>query len=249
MKRVTLILSIVGLFASVSSTADAALPDDIVLFMTFDEGSGTDVHDASRYGNHGEATNASWADGKHGGGFELDSGTFIMVEPSDVLTELKAPISVGFWIKPFSFPQEWIILVAMESSPGVRANGWKAGIRFTNPVFTIWGVKDHTATATVEKDIWTHITCTYDGTTVKFYINGEFDSEDPGSGEINVTQSPGLNIGAKEPDRAIKGIIDELWVSNVVKTQEEIQELMEPAKLILVEPGGKTAATWGVLKL
>jgi len=249
MKRVMLILGFVVLFSLVSSMADAVLPDDIVLFMTFDEGSGTDVHDVSKYANHGEATVESWAGGKHGQGFELDSGTFIMVEPSDVLTELKAPISVGFWIQPFSFPQDWIILVAMESAPGVRANGWKAGIRGTNPVFTVWGVKDHFAAASVEEDKWTHIACTYDGTTVTFYVNGEVDSEVPGSGEIDVTQSPGLNVGAKEVDRAIKGIIDEVWVSNILKTQEEIQELMEPGKLLLVELGGRAVTTWGALKL
>ena len=85
-----------------------------------------------------------------------------------------------------------------------------------------------------------------------FYINGEVDSEVGGSGSIDVTQSPRLNIGAEAGtpgNWAINAILDDLWVSNVTKTQEEIQELMEPEEFFSVEPRGKTATTWGALKL
>lgn len=108
MKRVASILGVVGLSVLVSSMAYAALPDDIVLFMTFEEGSGTDVKDISKYGNNGVATAASWTDGRLGGGFEFDaSKTVITVEPSDVLTALKEPMSIGYWINILSFPAQW----------------------------------------------------------------------------------------------------------------------------------------------
>jgi hypothetical protein len=251
MKRVMLILSIVGLLTFMSSVADAVLSDDIVLFMTFNEGSGTDVHDSSRYGNDGVATVASWTDGKYDGGYEFDAATTVItVEASDVLNALAAPMSVGYWIKPISFPVDWMAVAEMEAVAGNRSNGWKAGFNNANPVFTTYGVMDHYATGIVEADQWTHVACVYDGPTVTFYINGELDSEVAGSGDINVTQSPGVNIGAEggsAGNYAINAILDDLWVSNVAKTQEEIQELMmESVKP--VEPGGKATITWGALK-
>jgi hypothetical protein len=251
MKRVMLILSIVGLLTFMSSVADAVLSDDIVLFMAFNEGSGTDVHDSSRYGNNGVATVANWTDGKYGGGYEFDAATTVItVEASDVLTALQAPMSIGYWIKPLSFPVEWMAVAEMEAMAGARTNGWKAGLHNSNPVFTTYGVMDHYASGIIEADQWTHVACVYDGPTVTFYINGELDSEVAGSGDINVTQSPGVNIGAEAGtpgNYAINAILDDLWISNVAKTQEEIQELMtESAKP--VETRGKATTTWGILK-
>jgi len=252
MRRVMLVLGVLGLLVLVSSMAYAALSDDIVLFMAFDEGAGTDVHDSSMYGNDGVATVESWTDGKYGGGYEFDAATTVItVEPSDVLTALKAPMSVGYWIKILSFPVQWQSIAEMESMPGNRTNGWKAGLNNANPVFTTYGVMDHNAAGELAAGEWTYFACTYDGTTVTFYINGEVDSEVPGAGDIDVTQSPGLNIGAEAGtpgNWAINAVLDNLWISNVAKTQEEIQQLMVAEELAAVKPGGKAATTWGVLK-
>jgi hypothetical protein len=250
MRYVALFLGVVVLFAFVSSMADAALSDDIVLFMTFNDGSGTNVRDSSRYGNDGIATVASWTDGMYGGGYEFDAATTVItVEPSDVLTALAAPMSVGYWIKPLSFPVDWMAVAEMEAVAGDRSGGWKAGFNNGNPVFTTYGVMDHFATGSIEIGQWSHVACVYDGPTVTFYINGEFDGEVAGAGDINVTQSPGLNIGAEAGtpgNYAINAILDDLWVSNVAKTQDEVRELMESATS--VEPQGKAAITWGALK-
>jgi hypothetical protein len=250
MKRVMLILSIVGLLTFVSSMADAALPDDIVLFMTFNDGSGTNVRDSSMYGNNGVATAASWTDGMYGGGYEFDAATTVItVEPSAVLTALGAPMSISYWIKPLSFPVDWMAVAEMEAVAGARTGGWKAGFNNGNPVFTTYGVMDHFATGSIEIGQWAHVACVYDGPMVTFYINGEFDSEVPGAGDINVTQSPGLNIGAEAGtpgNYAINAVLDDLWISNVAKTQDEVREIME--SLTSLEPQGKAATTWGALK-
>ena len=252
-KRTTLVLGAMGLLALASSVAYAALPDDIILFMTFEDGSGTDVKDISKYGHNGVATTASWTDGKLGGGFEFDaSKTAITVEASDVLRQLKAPMSIGYWIKVISFPAQWQAVAEMEAMPGNRTNGWKAGLNNGNPVFTTYGVKDHNAAGSIEIGQWTHFACTYDGATVTFYINGEVDIEVEGAGDINVTQSPRLNIGAQAGtpgNWSINAVLDNLWISNVAKTQAEVQQLMRLESPTSVEPISKASTTWGSLKL
>jgi hypothetical protein len=250
MKQVVLILSIVGVLSFVSSMADAALPDDIVLFMAFNDGAGTDVRDSSVHGNNGVATAASWTDGNYGGGYEFDgTTTVITVDPSAVLTALGAPMSIGYWMKPLSFPVQWMAVAEMEAMAGNRSGGWKSGFNNGNPVFTTYGVKDHTATGSIEIGQWAHIACVYDGAMVTFYINGEFDSEVEGAGDIDVTQSPGLNIGAEAGtpgNWSITAVLDDLWISNVAKTQDEVRGIME--SVTSLEPQGKAATTWGALK-
>jgi len=252
MKRIALILGVVGLFALASSMAYAALSSDIVLFMAFEDGSGTDVTDSSIYGNNGVATVASWTAGKHGGGYEFDGATTVItVAPSAELTALGAPMSIGYWINIISFPAQWQAVVEMEAAPGDRSGGWKSGLNNAQPVFTTYGVMDHNATGDLAVGEWVHFACTYDGTTVAFYINGEVDSEVAGAGDIDVTQSPSLNIGAEAGtpgNWGINAILDNLWVSNAAKTQAEIQQLMAMESPAAAEPMGKAATTWGALK-
>ena len=48
----------------------------------------------------------------------------------------------------------------------------------------------------------------------------------------------------------LKGIIDEVRLSNVARTQEEIMELMNEGlkTLLAVDAGGKLTTTWGRIK-
>jgi hypothetical protein len=49
----------------------------------------------------------------------------------------------------------------------------------------------------------------------------------------------------------LKGIIDEIRISNVARTEAEIQEAMDVglAQILSVEPGGKLATRWAYLKI
>ena len=61
-----------------------------------------------------------------------------------------------------------------------------------------------------------------------------------------VASSP-LYIAFKSDDNVyFHGIIDEVRISDVVRTEEEIKEMME--KSLSVRPVGKLPALWGSLK-
>lgn len=91
-------------------------------------------------------------------------------------------------------------------------------------------------------DVWYHVAATYDGKTMKMYINGELDSEKPASYCINPTDEP-LLIGKKSlnsPDM-FKGNIDEVRIWEVARTADQIDKYQ---RLLLSENEKGLIGNW-----
>ena len=70
---------------------------------------------------------------------------------------------------------------------------------------------------------WTHVALTYDGATLRLYINGTQVASRAATGAIQTTNSP-LWIGGNSPyGEYFQGLIDEARVYNRALTQAEIQ--------------------------
>ncbi len=74
---------------------------------------------------------------------------------------------------------------------------------------------------------WTHIAGTYDGATIKLFINGDEVATKSVSFNIRGSSNP-LRIGESSafPGRVFNGSIDELRIWNVARTAEEIKSSM-----------------------
>jgi hypothetical protein len=76
-------------------------------------------------------------------------------------------------------------------------------------------------------DVWSHITVTYDGNAIRFYLNGQLDFENYVSDEFEDTQSGGFHIGQRgDGQHKFNGNIDEINLWNQSLTQNEIQQYM-----------------------
>ena len=72
-------------------------------------------------------------------------------------------------------------------------------------------------------DIWTHLAMTYDGSTLRFYVNGTLVNSTPESGSAQ-TSKDALQIGGDNIyGQFFNGLIDEVRIYNVVLNQEQIQ--------------------------
>jgi hypothetical protein len=231
----------------------AALPDDIVLFINFDEGQGDQLvdHSATKLVLKLVAGKAAWEAGKNGKAIVLDGSTAFQAEKGGDVAKLKGTISVGAWVKPKAM-SGWQNLIEMDAPAGQRANkGWKTGFNNQRLVWTTYEVKDHFGQGDLQLGKWQHVTYTYDGKSAKMYIDGKLDKEEPGSGTFDASDKvvSHIDVGWRRTTSSsfFTGSIDELWVSNVVKSEAQIRALMDEISLA-VEPSGKAATTWGAVK-
>ena len=73
---------------------------------------------------------------------------------------------------------------------------------------------------------WFHYTGTYDGTHMRVFVNGELVSETAVSGKrIDSTDNP-VWIGSSGYDDHTPGLIDDVQIWNVARTQEQIRQSM-----------------------
>lgn len=76
---------------------------------------------------------------------------------------------------------------------------------------------------------WYHIAATYDGTLIKYYVNGCKVNELPATGDLvqnNLITAIGARPGNAVPVEHFRGNIDEVRIWNIVRTETEIQQNM-----------------------
>ncbi|MBM3216900.1 LamG domain-containing protein, partial [Candidatus Poribacteria bacterium] len=230
-------------------SAQADLPKDIVLYINFDEGKGDKLVDHSIYGHTLDrvAGKEKWVAGKYAGAMEFDGATAFQTKKSDILAKFDSTISVGAWVKPIALTG-WTNIVEMD---GPANAAWKVGFNNALLVFTTYRVKDHNGATNLALDKWQHVAYTYDGKSAKMYIDGKLDKDEPGAGTIKTADAgtPTLDVGWRSGSKAsyLSGILDDLWISNVVKSEKEINTLMGGINLA-VDAQGKTSTTWGAIK-
>ena len=259
--RVLCVVALLALLSGISGidAAFAALPDDVVLYFGFNEGSGSQVKDSSNYGNDGEVVgDAKWVEGQHDGALELDGSiSMVSVPGSDSLMALEAPMTVGAILEIVEFPIDWQSLAAMypndKCSNDDRLNGWKCGFHNRNPTTTRWPDTDYDATnITLETDKWYYLVYVFNSKDAKFYLNGELEQSMPAPDLEGIAVDSPLHIGVEEGigNYYMHVILDEFWISNVEKSEEEIKELASPESILAVNiEGNTTTGSWGSIKV
>lgn len=222
---------------------------------TLDEGDGTVVSDLSGNENHGDIVDAEWVDGMAGAALFFDGeSSQVIVPDSATLHPETGDITIEAWIKVASDPLGW--------GPGTSAAGaivykgsayqWAVHGELSGTLWLgIWGGRlestgnylfsDHV-------DEWRHVTTTYDSSSqeAKIYVDGELNSEGNIAAAIDVSTQP-VYLGYKGDDSVyFHGIIDQVRVSDTVRSEEEIREMMDLD--LAVRPVDKLPVLWGALK-
>ncbi len=193
-------------------------------FSTTDDGSGQ--------GNGGTLTGgATLGAGRTGSGLRLNgSNQRMLVEDSPSL-DITEQITLAAWIQPSTRATQYVIKKATQGS----VDGYEIGLSSSGKVFVRFNQDssgdslrvDSTSSYPTNGSTWMHVVATYDGTTIRLYINGQLQASKAAAFTI-ATNDLDLSIGAQpNGGSSMRGTIDDVLIANRAFTAEEILSLYQ----------------------
>jgi hypothetical protein len=216
-------------YSNVATATTMAGTSGLVAAYSFGEGAGSIVTDASGNGNAGTIVNAVWTTGKYGSALYFN-GTNAGVMINDAVSlHLTTAMTLEAWVNPSAVNSGWMdviykgndnyFLEATSPSGGVPGGGGTLGGA---------GVVTFGAFA-LPANTWSHLATTYDGATLRLYVNGVQVSSLAQTGNILTSANP-LQIGGDSIfGQYFQGAIDEVRIYNLALTQAQIQADMNKA--------------------
>jgi hypothetical protein len=200
----------------------------LVAAYSFDENAGTTIADASGHGNTGTVSNTTWSSTGHSGSALSFNGTNSWVTvPDSASLDLTSGMTLEAWVKPTQ-SGGWQTALIKEDAPQTELSyGLYASTDSGQPsAHVLVGAPPDTfqrATTSTPAGAWTHIAATYDGTTLRVYVNGVQEASKPLSGPITTSNDP-LRIGGNNIwGEWFSGLIDDIRIYNHALTTTEIQ--------------------------
>ncbi len=230
-------------------------PGSIVGAWLGDEGDGDVVADASGNGYNGAIVgDVEWADGQFGKAFEFAgvAGSRVEIPHDDALSPAEWTITA--WTKLPTAPPRWTVVVVKDPANGVQTYALDlndAGMAFAE-VTSGGSWSDCGSTTSVTDDEWHFLAASYDGATLRIYVDGNMEKEqDFGAGDENTAP---VTIGDRmDSTQALVGIVDDVGLFNTALSDADLDDIMnnglsDALELAAVEPDSKLATTWGQLQ-
>jgi hypothetical protein len=196
----------------------------LVAAYAFNEGAGTSVGDASGNAHTGTVTGATWTTaGRFGNALSFD-GTNDWVTVADAADlDLTTGMTLEAWVYPTAL-SGWRTVVLKETTGGL-AYALYAHDNAPRPATTVnTGGADLSAIggAALPLNTWTHLAATYNGTTLRLYVNGAEVGSLAVSGSLLASASP-LRFGGNAVwGEYFAGRIDEVRIYNRALSATEI---------------------------
>ena len=169
-----------------------------------------DTKDRSSYGNHANSARVRYVAGKSGQALHVgpDSRVLVAQHPSLDLTAM----TIRFWIRPASFPTGDARMGIIDGEATYRMYLHENGVIRCS----LTGRPEAFTNVGIPLGEWTRVACTFDGTVMRIYINGDQAVEVKQAGKIAASIAS-MAIGHDFPsgDNFV-GEIDQLEVWNAV---------------------------------
>lgn len=241
-------LGLMAISLVVVNSSIAIDESSVVGIWLFDEAGGSTAMDSSGNNNHGTIVNAPiWVDGRFGSALAFDGGGNCVNTNKKLLNGVRE-FTVVAWIKPGNITSNRIGLIGQNDSPEFG---------FIDPsTVSLW-----TPTAGINNNPyehppgeWHHVAAVASQEFTKVYVDGNATSVDgnwPNHGRSDFN----VNIGGcgvwDANGNWFTGAMDEVGLFHSPLTDDDIAEIMNnglTALGVAVEPAGKIAVTWGILK-
>jgi hypothetical protein len=206
-------------------------PPGLVAAYNFDEGSGTTVIDDSGNGNNGTISKAKWSTaGKFGGALSFNGTSAQVTIPDSASLRLTTGMTLESWVYPTAVTSAWrtAIYKGVSSSDDYYLQPTSDTTVPVDGVVTNASTAVEKGTSALPVNTWTFLAATYDGASVRLYVNGNQVKSMPETGNI-LTSSGALLIGDDVWGHYFKGLIDNVRIYNVALSQSAIQTDMNTA--------------------
>ena len=217
-----------------SATATPAPSPDPGLMGAWlmDEGSGTTIADSSGNGNTGALVGSpTWVTGVKGLALHLGGSDYATC-PSNPSLDITGPLTLAAWVRPDTVATQY--LIKKGTYGGI--NGYELSLSSAGKVFfrlnqvasgNTYRI-DSTTSYPADGSTWMHVAGTYDGTTMRLYVNGVLEASVAGPSSI-ISNKQVLGIGAQSNGISpFQGALDEVRVWSRSLSAAEIQALQTP---------------------
>ena len=205
---------------------------------SFNEGEGRTAYDSTDNNNDGTlqlapagntATSSAWVAGNPpaGGGSALNfDGVDDYVNITDTtgsILDISGSMSLGAWVYPRSFPSSDAATIITKSAAYYMSVNTSGQVQAYLDGTANQGYHAMNTALTLNK--WNYVFWTYDGSSVKLYLNGVLDKAVADSGSIstnNWIMGIGAEKGAGAASRFFNGLIDDVRIYNYARTPAQI---------------------------
>ncbi len=202
----------------------------LVAAYNFNEGSGTSLTDRTGQGRTGTIAGATWStQGKFGGALSFDGVNDLVTVADANSLDLTTGMTLEAWVLPTANGGGSWRNILIKERPGGEVYNLYANTDTNVPkVYVIRsaqpGVPQEAAgTAQLALNTWTHLATTYDGTTLRLFVNGVQVGTRAVSGAM-LTSTGALRIGGNSIwGEYFQGRLDDIRIYNRALSAAEIQ--------------------------
>jgi len=202
--------------------------DDLVGHWPLDERNGTNANDLSGQGKTGKLENGLTFDtnrrsGQIEGALAFD-GLDDRINLSDINDDLGSNFSVSAWVKPGNANGGYQGVIGSSTAGGFMMfiNQGKLAFKVT----TNENGQKLVSAGSIKNNVWQMITCTFDGSNMHWYINGEHIHSESLSGTLKAKSEAWIGWSGWR-DEFFQGVIDDVRLFNSAITEQEVISLFE----------------------
>jgi hypothetical protein len=207
-----------------SAEVSATVANGLVAAYGFEAASGTTAADSSGKGNTGTISGATTsASGKFGRALSFDGVNDIVNVADSSSLDLTAGMTLEAWVRPDGTSWRTVLLKERPNGLAYALYGSTDNNRPSVEARTSVNFESR-GPAALPTLTWSHLAATYDGSTLRLYVNGVQVSSVPRSGVSSIEVGTGaLRIGGNTIwGEYFRGLIDEVRIYNRALSAAEI---------------------------
>jgi hypothetical protein len=234
---------------SVTVSNGGPAPSGPIAAYAFSEGQGTVAADASGHGLAGTVSNATWTPGPFGSALQFTGASNSRVTVASTPLLQLATFTLSAWVNPSAAQPSEPTVIAKEISGDLPYVLYARGSGSGPNAYVLAGgsYQNAAATSTLPANTWTHLATTYDGTTLRLYVNGVLAGSTVVSGSL-ASGNGALRIGnnAVFGNEGFVGRIDEVRIYARALAPAELQADMQTPIEAVPAPTDTTPPTGAI---